>query len=91
MQGDWSKEQMEQQVVAGAGQWASCTVVTVLARALQWHTGDLTEQELTNAAWAFATVGLLEAQPRSGNFNAQGLANTALAFCGCEPVRCVPV
>ena len=54
------------------------------------HLDKFKAQELTNMAWAFATVGQQDeklfkllariAERRLGEFNEQGLANTAWAF-----------
>ena len=57
-----------------------------MARAAEQHLGDFNVQELTNAAWAFATAGQSDeqlfttlaraAEQRMIDFNAQVLANT---------------
>ena len=61
-----------------------------LAREAERRVCDFNPQELANTAWAFATLGQVdaelfmtlarEAEWRMGNFNPQAIANTAWAF-----------
>ena len=63
---------------------------TVSARAAEWLVGDFNAQELSNTAWASATVKQSDeelfamlawaAEWRVGEFNVQGLANISWAF-----------
>ena len=59
---------------------------TVLAREAEKRMRGFKPQNLSNTAWAFATLGLVDVQlltalmreaERLGDFKAQGLANTA--------------
>ena len=59
----------------------------VISRVVEERVNDFHTQELTNAAWAFATMGQSDAQlilTRAGEMGAQQLANTAFGAAHCD-------
>ena len=81
--------------IVGAGPWQ--ILWAALPEAVRWRLGGFTEQNLSNTAWAFATVGhaspeLLNAisaeavRWRLGGFDSQQLSNLAWAFAVFNPL-----